>query len=159
MSEEVRGTLADGFRVTGGGPFNIVGRYGSVVYDLLDSRQEADAICTIVNEGFGPDWEVVEPILRRRMQDELLKESKNMAQGNGWDAARILYDVVEKEINRLLERGDGELGLKSHDLTVHGQRKLAKVACDSLQISWPDYEREVLNKMVMRAQSKGSEVA
>lgn len=39
---------------------------GAVVYDLLDSPEEAKEIAAICNDGIGPEWDAVEPELDRR---------------------------------------------------------------------------------------------
>lgn len=35
-----------------------------IVYDLLETRQEADEICAVLNLGIGPDWDAVEKYLK-----------------------------------------------------------------------------------------------
>lgn len=52
------------YRVDGDGPFCVEDR-GGIVYDLIDSKTEAEAICKILNKGIGPEWDVVEPELRK----------------------------------------------------------------------------------------------
>lgn len=38
---------------------------GSLVYDLVADPEEARLICEILNRGIGPEWDAVEPVLRR----------------------------------------------------------------------------------------------
>lgn len=51
----------DGNHVTGYGVF-LVG--GGIEYDLIDTKQEADEICEVLNRGIGPEWDAVEAELR-----------------------------------------------------------------------------------------------
>lgn len=36
---------------------------GGIEYDLLETRQEADEICEVLNQGIGPEWDEVEAAL------------------------------------------------------------------------------------------------
>lgn len=48
--------------------FAVVTREGGAIeYDLIDSRAEATAICSILNQGIGPEWDKVEPLLAKEM--------------------------------------------------------------------------------------------
>jgi hypothetical protein len=56
------------YRVTGKEKtgFAVVDGHGAIVYDLLDSKEEAIEICAILNDGIGPEWGAVEEELTRR---------------------------------------------------------------------------------------------
>jgi hypothetical protein len=68
--------LARTYKVVGSGPYGVTLRSGIIEYDLVDSRVEADTICAILNEGIGPEWDLVEPELRKRMQIDFAKERR-----------------------------------------------------------------------------------
>lgn len=36
---------------------------GGIEYDLLETKQEADEICEVLNRGIGPEWDEVEAAL------------------------------------------------------------------------------------------------
>lgn len=38
---------------------------GAMLYDLLESRQEAKDIQTVLRQGIGPEWDSVEPALEQ----------------------------------------------------------------------------------------------
>jgi hypothetical protein len=56
------------YRVTGSESrkFAVVMRNGVIEYDLIDTRKEAKEICDILNDWIGPEWNKVEPELKRR---------------------------------------------------------------------------------------------
>lgn len=46
--------------------FGVVTQSGAIVYDLLETRREAEEICDVLNSGIGPEWDAVSAELERR---------------------------------------------------------------------------------------------
>jgi hypothetical protein len=49
------------YKVVGGGKlFGVAHVTGGMEYDLLETWEEAEKICAILNRGIGPEWDAVE---------------------------------------------------------------------------------------------------
>lgn len=57
------------YHIVGVGPFGVAEKKGGIVYDLLDTRQEALDIWTVLEDRVGPDWDSVEAELVRRFPE------------------------------------------------------------------------------------------
>lgn len=53
------------YHIVGVGPFGVAEKKGGMVYDLLDTRQEALDIWKVLEDGIGPEWEAVEAALMK----------------------------------------------------------------------------------------------
>lgn len=40
---------------------------GGIEYDLIDRKEDAEEICEILNRGIGPEWDLVESELDKRV--------------------------------------------------------------------------------------------
>lgn len=45
--------------------YAVVAKTGGTEYDLIETRLDATAICSILNRGVGPEWDKVEPLLAK----------------------------------------------------------------------------------------------
>lgn len=68
-----------GNKIVSNGPWAIVEAGNSaVVYDLLDSYVEAKVICTVLNEGKGPEWDKIRDEVEKRLRS-IREERRTMA--------------------------------------------------------------------------------
>ena len=50
------------YTLSGEGPYSIL-EDGGILYDLIPSKMEAEEILKRLKQGFGPEWEDIEPWL------------------------------------------------------------------------------------------------
>lgn len=55
----------------------MIGKRSVIEYDLLDTREEARAICAVLNRGIGPEWDLVSAELAKSPNTKRWAESQN----------------------------------------------------------------------------------
>lgn len=47
--------------------FAVLDKHGAIEYDLLKDRLYAKKLCAVLNKGIGPEWDKVQPVLKRSL--------------------------------------------------------------------------------------------